>query len=146
EPPANPSQGRAVYNRTCLQCHRLYDAGGDIGPELTGSDRGNVDYILENVLAPSSTVSRDYMLTNVATTDGRLLAGIVREQTPTSLVIQTANERIILPREDVEAIRPSATSMMPEGMLERLSSQEIRDLFAYLASAKQVPLPASGTH
>jgi hypothetical protein len=55
-------------------------------------------------------------------------------------VIQTANERIVVPREDVEAIKPSSASMMPEGQLEVLSDQEICDLFAYLASSDQVPL------
>jgi putative membrane-bound dehydrogenase-like protein len=139
--PPSASRGRAVYSRTCLQCHRLYDAGGDVGPDLTGSDRANADYILENVLDPSAAVSRDYTLTSVATTDGRLVSGIIREQTEASLVLQTANERIVVSREDVEAIKPSPTSMMPEGLLERLSPQEVRDLFAYLASSSQVPLP-----
>ena len=83
-------------------------------------------------------------MTNVATTDGRLVSGIIREQTPTSLVIQTANERVILPREDVEAIKSSTSSMMPEGLLEPLSTREVRDLFAYLASSKQVPAAADG--
>ena len=121
--PADPARGRAVFNRTCLSCHKLFDAGGDVGPELTGSDRANPDYILENVLDPSAAVSRDYTLTNVATTDGRLISGIIREQTPTSLVIQTANERVVVARDDVEAIKPSTTSMMPEGLLDPLSTQ-----------------------
>jgi putative membrane-bound dehydrogenase-like protein len=138
--PADLGRGRAVFNRTCLACHKLYDAGGDVGPDLTGSDRANADYILENVLDPSAAVSRDYTVTNVATTDGRLIAGIVREQNEASLVIQTANERIVVPREDIEAIKPSSASMMPEGQLETLSDQEIRDLFAYLASSSQVPV------
>jgi putative membrane-bound dehydrogenase-like protein len=140
EPAADASRGRAVFNRTCLACHRLFDAGGDLGPELTGSDRATPDYVLENVLDPSSAVSGDYTLTNIATNDGRLISGIIREQTDASLVIQTANERIVLPREDVESIKPSAASIMPEGLLEPLSTQEIRDLFAYLASSSQVPL------
>ncbi len=144
DPPADPARGRAVFNRTCLSCHKLFDAGGDVGPELTGSDRANPDYILENVLDPSAAVSRDYTLTNVATTDGRLVSGIIREQTPTSLVIQTANERVVLPRDDVEGIKPSTISMMPEGVLDPLSTREVRDLFAYLASTKQLPLPPDG--
>ena len=80
----------------------------------------------------------------MATTDGRLVSGIIREQTPTSLVIQTANERVVLPRDDVEAIKPSTTSMMPEGLLDPLSTREVRDLFAYLASTRQLPLPPDG--
>jgi putative membrane-bound dehydrogenase-like protein len=138
--PPSASRGRVVYNRTCLQCHRLYDAGGDVGPDLTGSNRANADYILENVLDPSAAVSHDYTLTNVATADGRLISGVIREQTDASLVLQTANERVVVSREDVEAIKPSTTSMMPEGLLERLAPQEVCDLFAYLASSTQVPL------
>ncbi|MDG3007894.1 PVC-type heme-binding CxxCH protein [Paludisphaera mucosa] len=133
--------GRALYLRTCHACHKLFDAGGDVGPELTGSDRANADYILENVLDPSATVAREYTVTNVATADGRLVSGILRGQTDAVLTIQTANERILLPREDVEEIKSSNVSMMPEGQLEALSPQEIRDLFAYLASPGQVAPP-----
>ena len=81
---SGPRAGRAVFNRACLSCHRMFGAGGDVGPELTGSDRANPDYILENVLDPSAAVNRDYTMSNVATTDGRLLSGIIRDQTPTS--------------------------------------------------------------
>jgi putative heme-binding domain-containing protein len=140
EGPPDASRGRSIYSRTCAQCHKLYESGGDVGPDLTGSDRANPDYILENVLDPSAAVSRDYSLTNVATTDGRLVSGIIRDQTDASIVLQTANERVVLSREDIEAMKPSSTSMMPEGLLERLSPQEVRDLFAYLASTQQVPL------
>jgi putative membrane-bound dehydrogenase-like protein len=142
-PAPDLGRGRLVFNRTCLQCHRLFDAGGDVGPDLTGSDRANRDYILENVLDPSAAVAREYTVTNVATTDGRLVAGIIREQNDRSLTIQTANERIVLPREDIEDIKPSAVSMMPEGQLERLTPQEIRDLFAYLAAISQVAAPTT---
>ena len=138
-PAADPARGRLVFNRTCHQCHKLFDSGGDVGPDLTGSDRANADYILENVLDPSAAVAREYTLTNVATTDGRFVSGIIREQNDRSITVQTANERIVLPREDIEEIKPSTVSMMPEGQLERLTPQEVRDLFAYLAASRQVP-------
>ena len=140
-PSAEPSRGRLVFNRTCLACHKLFDSGGDVGPDLTGSDRANPDYILENVLDPSAAVARDYTVTNIATTDGRLIAGLIREQNDRALTIQTANERIVVPREDIEELKPSTNSMMPEGQLERLTPQEIRDLFSYLAGPKQVEAP-----
>jgi putative heme-binding domain-containing protein len=133
-----------VFQRTCFQCHKLFDGGGDVGPELTGSDRANADYILENVLDPNATVARDYTVTTVATADGRLISGIIREQNDRTLTIQTANERIILAREDIDETKPSNLSMMPEGQLERLSDQEIRDLFAYLAAKGQVEAAAAG--
>jgi putative heme-binding domain-containing protein len=143
EPAADPARGRAVFQKTCFQCHKLFDSGGDVGPELTGSDRANPDYILENVLDPSATVARDYTVTTIATADGRLVSGIIREQNDQTLTIQTANERIVLPREDVDQVKPSNVSMMPEGQLERLTDQEIRDLFAYLAAKGQVDAPAT---
>ena len=137
---ADPSRGRVVFGRTCLQCHKLYGEGGDVGPELTGSDRANLDYVLGNVLDPSAAVAKDYTLTTVATADGRTIAGILREQTDRTITLQTANERIVLPREDVEAIKPSNLSMMPEGLFDRLTTDEVRDLVAYLASKSQVAL------
>jgi putative membrane-bound dehydrogenase-like protein len=138
---ADPSAGRAVYDRSCVQCHRLFDSGGDVGPELTGSDRANLDYILENVLDPGASVGRDYRLTTVATRDGRLISGIVRERTDDTLTIQTVNERIVLDRSVVEESRESTDSMMPEGLFDKLSDDEVRDLVAYLAAPAQVPAP-----
>ncbi len=145
QPAGDPARGRLVFQRTCNQCHKLFDSGGDVGPDLTGSDRANSDYILENVLDPSAAVAREYTLTSVATTDGRFVSGIIREQNDRSITVQTANERIILPREDIEEIKPSTVSMMPEGQLERLTPREVRDLFAYLAASRQVP-PANSDH
>jgi putative membrane-bound dehydrogenase-like protein len=140
-PPADPDRGRALFGRICAQCHRLFGQGGDVGPDLTGSDRANPDYILENVLDPNASVGRDYTLTTVATRDGRLIAGILREQTPNALVLQTAAERITVSRDDVEEVKGSNVSMMPEGQLEALTPQEVRDLFAYLAAPHPAPSP-----
>jgi putative heme-binding domain-containing protein len=139
---ADASHGRLVFNRTCQQCHKLYDIGGDIGPNLTGSDRANLDYVLENILDPSATVARDYRLTTVVTTEGRVLSGIIREQSDKTVTMQTINERVVLPRDEIEAIKESPVSMMPEGLLERLSAAEVRDLVSYLASTRQVPAAA----
>ncbi len=138
---ADPSRGRAVFAKTCASCHRLFAEGGDVGPELTGSDRKNLDYVLENVLDPSATVAKDYRLTNFAMKDGRLISGIIREQSPRAMTVQTANERLTIARDDIEETRLTDVSMMPEGLFEKLSEEEIRDLVAYLASPTQVPAP-----
>jgi putative membrane-bound dehydrogenase-like protein len=140
----NAAQGRLVFNKTCLQCHRMFGVGGDVGPELTGSDRSSVDYILENVLDPSTAVGRDYQLATIATTDGRILNAIIRAQDEASITVQTANDRFILPRESVEEMTISNTSMMPEGLLDKLSIDEVRDLFAYLSAPSQIPAAQRG--
>ncbi len=140
---ADPSRGRAVFRQACVSCHKLYDEGSDLGPELTGSDRANLDYILENVLDPSASVGRDYRLTTVALKDGRVLSGLLGDDGGRTIAVRTTNERVVLPREDVEEVRPTDRSMMPEGLFENLTDAEVRDLVAYLATKGQVAAPSS---
>ena len=141
---ADPRNGRVAFNRTCAACHRLFGEGNETGPELTGSNRANLDFILENVLDPNAVVGRDYKLTIVATKDGRVLSGIVRERFDKALVLQTANERLTLATEDIEEMKESPVSMMPEGIFDKLTANEVRDLIAYLASPSQVSGSSSG--
>ena len=136
---ADPSKGRSVFQRNCVACHKLFDEGGDVGPELTGSDRANVDYLLENVLDPNASVPLEYRAATVALADGRVLTGLVQKQDDKTLVVRTSNERLVLAREDVSEFKASNLSMMPEGLFEKLTDDEVRDLIAYLASKVQVP-------
>jgi putative heme-binding domain-containing protein len=138
---ADLPKGRALFNKTCAQCHKLFGEGHSIGPELTGSDRANLHYVLENSVDPSAVIGSDYRLTNIVTSKGRLVAGIVVEETERALTVQTATERIVLPKDEIEERKQSNVSMMPEGQLEKLSPDELRDLVGYLASKTQVPLP-----
>ncbi|HEY2414454.1 MAG TPA: PVC-type heme-binding CxxCH protein [Pirellulaceae bacterium] len=140
---ADLSQGRAVFAKTCATCHRLFGEGAKIAPELTGSQRANLDYVLDNVLDPSGIVPREYQVVILRLTDGRILQGVILEDNPLTLTIQTANETLSLPIADIEARKNSPLSMMPEGLFDRLSPDEIKDLIAYLASPGQVPLPAT---
>jgi putative heme-binding domain-containing protein len=131
---ADLKRGRSLYSRTCAQCHRLFGEGADVGPDLTGSNRKNIDYILENVVDPNAVVARDYKLNVIATKNGRVISGIIRERSDKALVIQTANELVTLPLEEVDEQKESPASMMPEGIFEKLTDDEVRDLVAYLAS------------
>lgn len=137
---ANPSHGRLVYAKNCAACHKLFGEGGAIGPELTGSQRANLDYVLENMLDPSAVVPREYQVSIITTDSGRTLTGIVKEETERAVTVQTQNEVVIVPKDEIELRRQSNLSMMPEGMFERLTFDEVRDLVAYLASPAQVPL------
>lgn len=138
---ANVRAGRAVFTKTCAQCHSLYGTGGKIGPDLTGSNRNNLDYVLENVLAPSALIGKDYQLNNVYTRRGRVIPGLIVEKTPSRYVIQTANEKVVLSAKDVEKVVVTPQSMMPDGLFDKLKKEEIRDLIGYLATKEQVPLP-----
>jgi putative membrane-bound dehydrogenase-like protein len=138
---ADLRNGRLLFSKTCQQCHKLYGEGGAIGPDLTGSNRTNLDYLLSNLVDPSAEVAQDFRMSTVTTRNGRVLTGIIAEKTASRLIIQTATERIVLSAEDVESATPSPLSIMPEGMLEKLRREEVRDLIAYLAGKRQVPLP-----
>jgi putative heme-binding domain-containing protein len=138
---ADVGHGRAVFARTCAACHTLFDAGGKIGPELTGGQRANLDYVLENVLDPSAVVGRDYLVTVVELKDGRVVNGIVRREDDKTVTLQTPNDLVAIPKNEIDERRQSAVSLMPEGLLDKLTAEEVRDLVAYLASPVQVPLP-----
>jgi putative membrane-bound dehydrogenase-like protein len=142
-PPADVSLGRAVFAKTCQQCHTLFAVGGKIGPELTGSNRANLDYLLSNILDPSAVMAKEYQPSVIGTTDGRVITGIVRDPSSDPLVVQTANEQVVVPRGEVEDIHLSQQSMMPDDLLKQLSPLEVRSLVAYLAAAAQVPLAAT---
>src|SRR5262249_5877642 len=139
---ADRRRGRALFDRVCASCHRLHGQGSEIGPDLTGSGRENLDYLLENIVDPGAAVSADFRMVVVAMSDGRILNGLVKAQTARTLTLQTQTEALSLDRSEIEGVRPSASSLMPDGLLDPLKPEEIRDLIAYLAHPTQVPLPA----
>jgi putative membrane-bound dehydrogenase-like protein len=143
---ADRVQGRRRFAQTCATCHTLFGQGGKIGPDLTGSQRSNLAYLLENIVDPSAMVAPAYRMSTIALADGRVLNGIVTEQAGPTLAVQTPTERLILNRADIEAIRKSDLSLMPDGLLDVLPENEIRDLLAYLMSPQQVSLPVNQPH
>jgi putative heme-binding domain-containing protein len=101
EPAGDTSRGRAVFARTCLQCHTLFGEGGKVGPDITGSNRGDLDYILQNIVDPNAVIPNDYRTSNLETKDERVLTGIVTRQDENAVTIVTANETVVVPRGDV---------------------------------------------
>jgi putative membrane-bound dehydrogenase-like protein len=138
---ADRPNGRRRFAQTCAACHTLFGQGGKIGPDLTGSQRSNLDYLLENIVDPSALVAPAYRMSTVVLSDGRVLNGILSDQGGPTIAVQTPTERLVLNRTDVEEIRKSELSLMPEGQLDVLPEKEVRDLIAYLMSPVQVPLP-----
>jgi putative membrane-bound dehydrogenase-like protein len=131
--------GRDVFARTCMQCHVLFGTGGTLGPDLTGSNRGDLDYLLTNLIDPSAVVGRDYQVSLVWLENERLITGIVKQSDERALTLQTENETLVVPREDIARQKPSELSAMPEGQLDLLQPNEIVALVAYLRLKGQVP-------
>jgi putative membrane-bound dehydrogenase-like protein len=142
-PAADLSLGRAMFAKTCQQCHTLYGVGGKVGPDITGSNRANLDYLLENVLDPSAVIPNDYKMTVLTLKSGRVLTGIVRAELAAALTVLTANETLTVPVNEIEERTVSPTSMMPDDLLKPLREEEVRALLAYLRHPSQVPLLAT---
>ncbi|MBI3880500.1 MAG: c-type cytochrome [Verrucomicrobia bacterium] len=138
---ADKSNGRVLFTTLCANCHRLYGSGGEVGPDLTGAGRDNLDYLLDNVADPSAVVSADFRMTVVELKDGRVLNAIIAAKTDRTLTLKTMTELLTVERTEVVKQQESALSIMPEGLLEALTPEQQRDLIAYLMQKSQVPLP-----
>lgn len=141
--PPDVSHGRAIFAKTCQQCHTLYGVGSKIGPDITGANRSSLDYVLENILDPSAVIPKEYAATAIHLKNGRTLIGIIRDENASSLTIHTANESLVVPLSDISEREPSANSMMPDDLLKNLNDTEVRALVAYLQSTKQSPILAN---
>ena len=141
-PKPDVSLGRAVFAKTCQQCHILFDAGGRIGPELTGSNRSNLDYLLSNIIDPSAVMAKEYQPTLVQT-EGRLVSGLLKEENANSITILTTSGLETIPLSEIEDRKLSEKSMMPEDQLRPFSAHEIRSLVAYLGADRQYPVLAT---
>jgi putative heme-binding domain-containing protein len=137
---ADLANGRGLFSRMCGNCHKLYGEGTAVAPDLTGGNRASLDYLLENLLDPSATVPEAYRSSVIVLKDGRVLTGVITGRSENRLTLQTATDKQTLDAADVEEIKPTELSLMPNGQLDRLSDEEVRDLIAYLQSKSQVPL------
>ena len=142
-PAPDVNLGRTVFAKTCQQCHTLYAVGGKVGPEITGANRGSVDYLLENILDPSAVIPKEYAATRIVTTDDRNVIGIVKAEVGGVLTVVTERETLTIAAKDVASRKPSELSMMPDDILKQTSEYEFRSLVAYLQTTAQVPLLAT---
>ena len=138
---ADLSNGRALFKASCGQCHQLFGEGGRIGPDLTGSNRANLDYILENVTNPNAVIGKDYELHIWTLQDGRIVSGMLRQESDVSLTVQTLAGEEQISKASVKSEEKPGISMMPAGLFSALPKEQMRDLVGYLRSPRQVPLP-----
>ncbi|PHR98623.1 MAG: dehydrogenase [Blastopirellula sp.] len=138
---ADASKGRVLFEKTCASCHKLFGTGGEIGPDITGANRDNLTYLLDNIIDPSALVAKQFRMSIVELEDGRILTGVVSDLGKT-YSLQTAKEKLVFPKSEVTQIKASTLSLMPDGLLEKMSEDEIANLIAYLMSPQQVQADA----
>lgn len=139
---ADLAHGRVVFERACGVCHRMYGQGGDVGPDLTGSNRTNLDYVLSNVISPGEVMQDDYRMVIVTTRGGRTYIGTVAAENERQVTLRVVGQdTVVLNRSDIQSLEVSEQSLMPEGLFGALSDTDVRDMVAYLRTPEQVPLP-----
>ena len=136
---ASPSAGRVVFNAACASCHTFFGAGGNLGPDLTGSARSNLEHVLTSVVDPSAVVSKDFTVTTVNLKDERTLNGMIQSETERVLELKTTSGTVSIQKADINSRSASELSMMPDGLFQALKPEQIRDLMSYLMSPAQVP-------
>jgi putative membrane-bound dehydrogenase-like protein len=131
----DPKRGKELFTKQCATCHTLFGEGGKTGPDLTGADRKNRDWLVTNIVDPSGIIRPEYVAYDASLKDGRSLFGLIVEQSPQTVTLLDAkNEKTVIERTKIESLEPSATSIMPEKLLDELTEDQLRDLFAYLQS------------
>jgi putative heme-binding domain-containing protein len=136
----NPYNGREKFGKTCAKCHRLFNKGEDIGPDLTAYKRDDLDNMLLNIVNPSLSIREGYETNVIYTVDGRVLSGLVVDKDNQVVTLRTADGRKnVIAIDDVDEMRAVPTSIMPEGIFGELTDQQLRDLFAYLRATQPLP-------
>lgn len=130
---ADLKKGQVLFLRTCGSCHKLNGEGANIGPDLTGSNRPNLDYLLFNVLNPSGEIQDAYKLVVITTRDGRTYSGNVISENERQIKFRVVGqEAVVINKSSIQSREVTPVSMMPQGLFEILSDTEIIDLVAYL--------------
>ena len=138
---ADPVDGQKLYALSCGACHKLYGAGGTIGPDLTGAGRQNLEYLLENILFPSALVPAEFRQTTLTLKDGRSLSGIVRSRNNQAVVLEMIGESTTISRPDIDEETTSQLSLMPEGQLDAMTEAQAVDLIGFLMSTAPPQIP-----
>ncbi|HQX53087.1 MAG TPA: c-type cytochrome, partial [Planctomycetaceae bacterium] len=135
----NPYAGEATFMTRCAACHKLFHKGGKVGPDLTPYQRGNLETLLTSVIAPSTEIREGFEYMAVVTVEGRILSGFLVDQDNQIITLRVkAGEDVRIERKDVDEIAPVGRSLMPDGLLQGLDDQQIRDFFAYLRISQPI--------
>ncbi len=131
------ARGKITFGKVCAACHRIEGVGHEIGPNLAAMRNRGAEAVLSNMLDPNREANPQYLSYNVVTTDGRVLTGMISAETANSITLRRAeNAQDVVLRIDIEEMRSSGVSLMPEGLEKQVKPQDAADLIAYLQSLK----------
>lgn len=129
------AKGKMLFMATCGACHKLFGEGQSVGPDITGSNRADLNYLLENVLDPNAVIGKAYQLNLFTMKDGRVMSGVIKDENPAAVKIaMMGGVEFTLPQADIARREVSKLSTMPEGLFDALQPEMVIDLVKYLQS------------
>jgi putative membrane-bound dehydrogenase-like protein len=136
--PGDPARGQLVFNKVCGQCHKLHGTGQEVGPDITVNGRSNFEQLLSNVFDPSLVIGASYQARTVLTTDGRVITGLLAEDNDQRVVLKVQGGKLeTIARGDIEEMKISELSLMPEQLEKQITPAELADLFSLLSLDKR---------
>lgn len=136
----NPYKGKKLYMETCGKCHQIFSYGGNIGPSLTSFKRDDVPRMLLSIVNPSAEIREGFENYVALTDEGRVVTGFMADQDNKLIVLRGVDgKNILMPRSKILDLKAIKQSVMPSGLLDKMSEKEIRDLFAFLRISQPLP-------
>ncbi|MEW4568478.1 PVC-type heme-binding CxxCH protein [Tautonia sp. JC769] len=133
ELPADPHRGREVFRKLCTTCHRLEDEGVVVGPDIGDTRTRTKAALLTDILNPNEAIDANYVSYTVATVDGQVLGGLIASETASALTLMRAEGQTdTILKQEIDEIQSDGVSLMPEGIEQDLTVQEMADLLDYL--------------
>ena len=140
-------RGRHVFEKHCATCHRIGDVGVNVAPDISDSRERTAAQFLTDIIQPNRAIDANYFSYTAATTGGLVHTGILAAETSTSVTLKQAEGKTItLARDEIEELRPSGVSLMPEGLEREIPKQDMADLISFIKNWRyldgQTPLGA----
>jgi putative heme-binding domain-containing protein len=133
----NPYEGKVLFAEHCGKCHKLFNEGGEVGPDLTRYNRDDRATLLLSILRPSQEIREGYQTFQVLTSDGRVVTGFIVDQNDEVVTIrESAGQSVTIAKDEIDEMKATPRSVMPEGLLDKLTEAQVRHLFAYLQSGQ----------
>jgi putative heme-binding domain-containing protein len=132
--------GEKLFDQRCATCHQLFHKGGRIGPNLTAYQRDDLGTMLGSIVTPSAEIREGFENVSITTKDGRVLGGFVADKDAKIVILRGFDgQDTAVSQDEVMELQSAGRSLMPDGLLDGLSDQQLRDFFAYL----RIPQPIS---
>jgi putative membrane-bound dehydrogenase-like protein len=130
---ADAKRGQAVFEKNCAACHKIAGIGTDVAPDISDSRTKKLDQLLGDILLPNRAIDNNYIGYNVRLLDGTVATGILKTETSTSITLrQQGGKEAVIPRSEIDELKSSGQSLMPEGLERQIPHQDMADLLSFI--------------